>query len=228
MKTFLWLGIVATLLFSCEQIGTENGVEKSVEDDVFDELDQRPLRLPTSPPGESCALERYAAHIRGIPAEAALGRGPVMTVFPAIPRGLDLFPAPEDAAFADSPWRGAEVLVVSESVYDGPVLVRGGQIDGSRRLGFGEDEMPQWELRLPAGEWERVDGLEVWGNRMLRAAEIEPSPPPHCARCLTLSRSWRVQRVTLRIAGDGCYAIQPDGEDFSEVIEFGAIWQPEA
>lgn len=216
--------VVIAGLGSCEQ-GVKPEVDERSERGVFEDLGERPLRVPTSPPDKPCELERNAAHIRGVPAEAALGDGPVMSVFPSIPRGLDLFPPSDDSVLAESRWRGAEVLLISEPRYEGPLLVRGRQIDGSRRVGFGDDEQPQWELRLPAGKWETVQGLR-WGDRMLNAASTASSPPAHCPRCLTLSRSWRVQRVVLRIAGDGCYAMQLDGEGFSDVIEFGAIWQP--
>lgn len=101
------------------------------------------------------------------------------------------------------------MLFVSEPEYDGPALIRGGQIDGENRLGFGDRETPVWELRLPAGQWDLLNELRVWdGDRV------------------ELPAGWRVQQATIRIAADGCYAIQLDGESFSQVIEFGAVLQP--
>lgn len=173
------------------------------------ELRQRPLRLPKNSPSQPCELERHAIHIAGVPAEAALGKGPVRLVFRAVPRILDLFRPEENAAFKGSKWRGAEVLFVSEQDYDGPVFMRGGQIDGKHKIGFGTREAPEWKLLLPEGPWEVVDELSVWAGRRLQ-----------------LPVGWRAQRATIRIRADGCYAIQLDGEEFSQVIEFGAVLQP--
>ncbi|MGH2701899.1 MAG: hypothetical protein ACRDJB_04275 [Actinomycetota bacterium] len=196
-------------LVSCEAPGNEKAVESDPAVNLFQELRRRPLSLPSSKANKPCAGERHATHIPGIPAQAALGKGPVYSVFPAIPRGLDLFPTEEATPFSGSRWRGAEALFVSEPEYDGPALIRGGQIDGEERLGFGEGETPLWELRLPAREWELVDELRVWDGERVQ-----------------LSAGWRVQRTTIRIAADGCYAMQLDGESFSQVIEFGAELQP--
>lgn len=213
------------LLVSCDDVQEHVNVNDSASAEILEDLGRRPLRLPEVLAGEPCEAERYAAHIKGIPAEGALGRGPVMSVFPSIPRGLDLFRPDDGALLAESRWRGAEVLFVSEPRYDGPVLVRGGQIDGERRVGFGDQAKPMWELKLPLGNWESADGLRVWGDRKLQPVEADAGTPA-CPRCLRLSNAWRVQRATLRIAAGGCYAMQLDGLGFSQVIEFGAIWQP--
>ena len=225
----LVVAVVMALVFlmACEEREPEGDPTKNETSKVFREFDERKLRIPKSRESESCELEHYAIHIRGVPAEAALGKGPVRLVFPAIPRVLDLFPPEEDASFAGSKWRGAEVSFVSEPRYDGPVLVRGGQIDGEHRIGFGDDETPLWELRLPAGDWEPIDGLRVWGDdQRLQPAAAGTDGTEGCPRCLQLSNDWRVQRATLRIAADGCYGMQLDGQGFSQVIEFGAIWHP--
>jgi hypothetical protein len=200
--------VAALMLVGCAWVNQDEVEGPQRASGPFQILRERELDLPRSRASQPCELEYYATHIRGVPAEAALGRGPVDPVFPGIPRGLDLFPAARDSTFVQSRWRGAEVLVVSEPRYQGPVLLRGGQIDGRHRLGFGHDERPNWELRLPGGQWESTEHLKIWNGRTVR-----------------LPAGWRVQPATMRIAASGCYALQLDGESFSQVIEFGATLQ---
>ena len=205
------------LLVSCDSRNEDGTPQRNhdatprpdVASDVFRELRQRPLRVPKIPPSEPCYLERWAIHLAGVPNEAVLGKGPVHLAFSAIPRNLDLFPTRYGAAFYGSRWRGGEALLVSEPNYDGPILLRGGQMDGPHRLGFGIRADPEWELFLPEGSWDVVDELSVWGGERL-----------------SLPVDWRAQRATFRIEADGCYAVQLDGKGFSQIIEFSAILQP--
>jgi hypothetical protein len=185
---------------------------------AFPLLQRRDLRLPELRPGTCSSSDpldpgRFsgAIHLPGIPAEAGLGpgvdlesltRGPIYTVFPAIPRALDLFPPEIDG------WRRATVLVVSRSSYRGPVLLRGHQLDGLAPIAFGRAGGKEWELRLPAGSWdERRTPLRVW-RRTVRPRE-----------------GWRVAVSTMLLRRGGCYGFQIDGLTFSHVIRFYAIWQ---
>lgn len=167
--------------------------------------------MPKRPPSKPCEMETHAIDISGIPAEAALGKGPVHSVFRATPRLLDFFPTEANAAFEGSEWRGAETLFISEPDYDGPALIRGGQTNGDHKIGFGTRETPEWELLLPEGRWEALDELRVWDSQRVQ-----------------LPVGWRAQRATIRIEADGCYALQLDGETFSEVIEFVAVLQADS
>lgn len=181
-------------------------------DDPFLELRARPLRAKALRPGEYCPnpSSRDTPIAPGIPAEVARGTGPVYVAFPGIPRFLDFFPPSKGSPAARSKWRGAEVVWASHPSYRGPVLVRGRQVDGRRRVGFGRGVLPEFELRLPAGNWtEASDGLRVWGR------VVRPQP------------GWRVAIAPVRVRAEGCYLFQIDGTSFSEPgILFGVIWQP--
>jgi hypothetical protein len=192
--------------------GASSEVTTPLESDLFAELRARPLHAPALRPGAYCPdpLSPDTAVLPGIPAEVARGTGPIYVAFPAIPRFLDFFPARTDSAAAISRWRSAEVIWLSDPSYRGPVLVRGSQVDGKRRLGFGDDTRPELELRLPAGSWmEKREGLRVWGRRVRPVGD------------------WRVAIARVRVREGGCYVFQIDGKSFREAgILFGAIWQP--
>lgn len=102
------------------------------------------------------------------PSVEALDRGATLVpyvdavylAFPAIPRILDFFPSAAGGA-SNNPWRGAQILVISDPDFRGPILLRGSQIDVDLRLGFGVRQEPEWELFFPEGPWERAQNLEV-------------------------------------------------------------------
>jgi hypothetical protein len=191
-----------------EDVGTGNPSETAVreEPDPWGELRSRPLDLPAVRKDGSC-LDTNATVLKGIPgSRAGLGNGPVYPVFQAIPRVPDLFPLP--AGQPGSDWHEAKMLWVSTRKYDGAVLVRGRQLDGPNRLGFGFGTPPEWELRLPAGGWQEA-------RRLVRAFGKIARP----------RKGWRLQVERLRIRSRGCYGFQVDGESFSERIVFYAVLQ---
>jgi hypothetical protein len=191
------------LLLSAEEARTPRPAS-TTQPDPFAKLRARPLRLPARRRG-NCSLSPQlsrATELPGIPAEAGLGAGPVYVAFPAIPRVLDLFPPERNSPLEKSRWRSAETVWVSEPAYDGPVLVRGRQLDGANRIGFGTRVSPERELRLPAGSWVERRPLRAWGRR------------------LHTRKEWRVALAYVRIRAEGCYAFQVDGESFSVRIGF--------
>jgi hypothetical protein len=194
------------LLLSAEKTPTSRPAPSTTEPDPFAELRARLFRLPARRRGGNCPLPPQlsrATELPGIPAEAGLGAGPVYVAFPAIPRVLDLFPPERNSPLEKSRWRSAETVWVSEPAYDGPVLVRGRQLDGANRIGFGTRVGPEWELRLPGGNWaEGRKPLRAWG------------------RALHARKGWRVALAYVRIRAAGCYAFQVDGASFSERIGF--------
>lgn len=209
----------------------DNGIAHE-RDRPFAELARRPLRLPEVNPAGDCptaaaiSLRRMESERGGIPAEAALGpgdatraglrllrRGPVYVAFQGTPRFLDFFP-PEDST-SNGQWRSAEVLWLSRPSYRGPTLVRGRQLDGRARLGFGDQSRPRRQRRLPPGSWmEERRALRAWGQT------IKPR------------KGWRAAVSTVRIAPTGrhqpCYGFQVDGKGFSYPIVFWAVLQPSA
>ncbi len=92
---------------------------------------------------------------------------------------------------------------ISDPAYRGPVLVRGRRIDAPGTVRFGSALTPSSELRLPAGEWEDSEEVRERWPRAVRSG-------------------WRFAIDNTRVDPDGCYAIQIDGESFSDVIVFAS------
>src|SRR5439155_25819802 len=116
----------------------------------------------------------------------------------ALPTGRLKFVYPPDRGpWRRTGWSGQKVLWVASRSYSGPVLIRGGQIDGSNALGFdfGRDPHPWSELQLP----------------------------PALHRDLRLNGGWRYWASYSRLRAPGCYAYQVDGTNFSYVIVFRAV-----
>jgi hypothetical protein len=112
---------------------TRGGTGRAAGTDVFAALRARPLRVPIVP-AKRCtpAIDPRVVDVAGlprpIPAESALGRGPVHPVSRGIPRFLDFFPPERGGPLRRSGWWGNETMWVSEPRYSGPVLVRGGMV----------------------------------------------------------------------------------------------------
>ncbi len=93
-----------------------------------------------------------------------------------------------------SAWLSAPVTWTAAASYTGPILIRGAEVGGSDRLGFGEASTPYDELQL----------LDSGRGAPARAGR----------------RAWLTET---RAQAPGCYAYQVDGTDFSEVIVFRAV-----
>jgi hypothetical protein len=84
-----------------------------------------------------------------------IGPGPVYPVH-FDPRGPDmnvvrlLFPPPPNLAGQPSEWNAWKHVWVVSAAYQGPVLIRGRELDGPNDVRFGGDIMPPAEHRLPA------------------------------------------------------------------------------
>ena len=195
---------------------TRDGDEDPVQstEGRFARLAARPLQLPSNAGSSGgCGVQVGALGITGIPTEAALGPwaegedgitvlrdGPIYAVIGGIPRVMGLRPALRGRwAIQD------ETLWIGKPSYTGPVLVRGGRLDGDSRVRFGGAPHPRLELRLPAGEWDMPDAVQ------LRGAPLQ------------LRKGWRAAKTTTRIKVGGCYAFQIDGEGFSYVLAFKAV-----
>jgi hypothetical protein len=90
-------------------------------------------------------------------------------------------------------WYFVKTLWVSDASYSGPVLVRGGQLEGNHELRFEDGASPGLELDLP------VD-----------AGASSPGEEP----------GWREWPSFTRVEASGCYAFQVDGTGFTETVVF--------
>jgi hypothetical protein len=125
---------------------------------MWDSLD-RPFRIPTIRPGTSCPtstpdpsgdLTRL-----GNPGAVAWGTGPayplgfsssVSTTRPVLEYNDPLDRA---SGFFGSRWSGQKVLwFFDRSAYQGPILIRGRQLDGMNILRFGDQVVPEREMRV--------------------------------------------------------------------------------
>jgi hypothetical protein len=150
-------------------------------------------------------LSPATANVPGRPGEAALGDGPAYVAFRGIPRLLDAFPA-SDFGLAPSRWRAGRTVWISAPSYRGPLLVRGARVDGPGTLAFGTTAVPASDLRLPEGNWEEQSATF---RRWHGAAQ----------------RGWRFAVAYMRFRARGCYAVQMDGQSFSDVVVFSAVLQ---
>lgn len=94
--------------------------------------------------------------------------------------------------FIGSSWLGTRITWTASPGYAGPVLIRGRQIGGLRRVGFGEGRTPYDELQL------------------LDTGQGAPAARSGARAWLTL----------MRVQSAGCYAEQVDGTSFSSVVVF--------
>lgn len=159
------------------------------------DLRQRPLHIDKLGAGEGCITARLRRLSRAF--GPGLGDGPVYPV--GFPRSGVLrfpYPPPEKSLFAGSGWGGQKVLWVSDPKYEGPILIRGEQMDGSNQVRFGQGSaVILQELAFPAHSADNWEG------------------------------GWRNFPSYTRLRAPGCYAYQVDGADFTDVIVFEAAIQ---
>jgi hypothetical protein len=152
---------------------------------------RRRLRIPPKPAGGGCP--RTTTTRRAEWGELLLGPGPVYagSVNPGDPQKLIVLEARGGPVRG---WRGFKTRWVIYPSYAGPVLIRGRELGGRTRVGFGLDPTPWPELQL----WPRARD------------EAADSPRDFLG-------------LATRVPRPGCYAWQIDGEHFTEVIVFQAI-----
>jgi hypothetical protein len=129
--------------------------------DPASQLRSRRLQLLKLEPGTACPR----AHGRQVTAEfgIAIGDGPVYAAGFGADGILNVqFPAPADSQFNGSSWSGAKVLWFIDPSYRGPVLIRGGRLDGPDQLRFETGANPPAELWIDAAP---VTGTPDWRNR---------------------------------------------------------------
>ena len=159
---------------------------------------RRPLRLPTAAAGEACPV----SPTRRLPGGTfvAVGSGPVQLV------GADRQqPATVTMSASEGTWLDQKVYWAVDTGYSGPLLLRGGRIDGDGLLRFdrylgavGYTGGAGDGLRHPELAYVR-DGLNADGDS---TSSSYPSG--------------------IHVSSPGCYAIQVDGAGFSQTLVFRA------
>lgn len=117
---------------------------------------RRPLQLPTVSKGQPCPVT-LAQHQPDPALGLVQGNGPAGPVGLSKAGVLQYVSPAEGTAFSDKSWGGQKVLWAANSAVDGPVLVRGGQLDGAHGVRFNDPAVA--EMLLPpkppitAGGW---------------------------------------------------------------------------
>jgi len=156
----------------------------------------RPLHLPHLAVGARCPvshIDHRIAFVTRYGVGPGIGRGPAYPI--GLPDGvLHLAPA---ANFNSANWAGQKVLWFVLPSYQGPVLIRGGRIDGPERVRFDSGDIPPLRIRITG-------------------SNAEPDIPVPIGA--------RNRASYTRLRGPGCYAYQVDGTSFSRVVVFRAVW----
>jgi hypothetical protein len=156
---------------------------------------RRPLHLPAVAPGAACPVS--ASHT--MPAGGgfntpypAVGDGPFRLTGPGRIEMQD--PPPAGDSLAGTGWNGMKVIWHIDQEYEGPVLLRGARVDGAGELRF-----------------ERYLGALAQGDEPTGYADVAYPPLGGLGTLRTFPSGIVVQ-------SPGCYAIQADGANFSEII----------
>lgn len=154
--------------------------------EVADALIARPLRLPAVPAGFRCPVTPVATASPGV--RDPRGRGPFYLGGPLPQAGF--------------PWNKTVYIVTGSPPPKGPILFRGGRIDGTGRVQFSGD---------PATASD--PGVLLSSQGGVSAVFYDRAFEPAGGGALYVYPSTR-----------GCYAIQVDGASFDDVIVVRAGW----
>ena len=168
-------------------------------------LDARPLRLPPLATDAACPTTT------GVTVNptfgAAVGSGPLYAVgFGPHDSASLAYPASPQTAQPPGWAALVSVMVISKPGYTGPVLVRGGQLDGAHTLRFNGG----------------IEETEYGYNGDL----VDQASLPAIHLIVTgayPAGSWYNEFIYARFQAPGCYALQLDGLTFTEVIAFRAL-----
>jgi hypothetical protein len=156
--------------------------------DAMTGLQQRPMRPPILAPNETCAASSVAPNYRA-------GVGPV-------------YMSGQDSWYSG----GQAVLVVVDSKYSGPVLVRTFQLGGD-----GKSTVTLTDLSSPAiadaTDKERQHGVAV-------VPAIHTTGGGLYLVAVAPTSFWRMWIGVLATDGPGCFGFQVDGDMFTEFIVF--------
>lgn len=161
---------------------------------------RRPLRQPTVPDGESCPV----SPVRRLPAGVfsdpylALGSGPLHM------SGADRQATVRMSA-SEGTWLDQKVIWIIDASYSGPLLLRGGRIDGNGLLRF-----PHYlgAVGYTGGSGDGKRHPELAYVRDGLNADGDPTSSSYPSG--------------IHVSSPGCYAIQVDGDGFSRTLVFQA------
>ncbi len=137
-----------------------------------------------------------------------LGSGPVYPGLVTLGIGTQAYDGQGSAHFSHfgrlGPWDGIKTLWVISPSYDGSALVRGRQIDGTGDIRFS------------------VEGFGSLGSDTETAKGVEIGEELRLDVGSTTQTGWREFPTAILFKGAGCYGLQIDGEDFSNLVVFQA------
>jgi hypothetical protein len=164
---------------------------------------RRPLHLPSVAPGAACPT----SPVRRFPAGAgfsgpfrATGPGPLYVAWLTGPNGTIRLSDRQDG------WFHQKVIWVVSGDYPGPLLLHGGRVDGPGQLQF----IHYLGAAGPPGNGPHGHGF----RRLLYVRDGLHATAQHVTESFPSGIS---------LTSPGCYAIQVDGEGFSETLVFRAV-----
>jgi len=204
MMCSLLIAVIAVLVTACATNTPPDGISHVTPTsgaNLWQILQQRPLHLPAPRPGSPCPTTH--GH-RVIPELGfLLGNGPVYADFSGSgPNGNELgilqYADAQSFAGGGSHWGGQKVIFFINPTYQGPVLIRGRQLDGPGMIRFnGSNDPPN------VSDQALLTELRLMGD-------MGGAP-------------WPSGGSYTRLQTPGCYAYQVDGLTFSYSIIFKAI-----
>jgi hypothetical protein len=162
--------------------------------DAMTGLEQRPIRPPVLAPDAKC------------PASASVDNG---SVAPNYGQGVGpLYLAGQDAWYS----AGEVAILMVDSRYSGPLLVRGFQLRGAQST-VNLADMPPAEVPVYKESQHGVAVVQAVHGAG-GGLELQAVPP---------SRFWRAWFGVLSTDGPGCFGLQVDGDLFTEFIVFPVL-----
>lgn len=179
-------------------VGVSNDPTIGIAPAEWSKLRARPLRLPTIAPGAACpgSLGRVVQSGFGM----ASGDGPAYIVGLGTDGAVQATgPGPIPNGRGIATWGAEFVMFIIAPSYRGAVLARGRQVDGQHALLFN-------------GGLDQIAGFDQSTTTLLSQLRLSGAP--------AYGEPWPNFPAYLRIQAPGCYAIQLDGDTFSEVVVF--------
>ena len=164
---------------------------------------RRPLRLPSTGPGGACPtspVRRFPAGAGFSGSFAAIGPGPLYIGGPVSRSPVVRLSAGRGG------WQEQKVIWVVSGSYPGPLLLRGARVDGLGPLRFAHYLGAAGRPGYGPGNHGFTSLLYVRDGLHATAQHVMESLPSD-----------------IYLRAPGCYAIQVDGEGFSETLVFRAV-----